>query len=85
VIRREFLNYVVLTDSGQVHSGLLVEQDGASITIVDAKNQRIEIPRDEVESLDESEVSLMPERILDALTPVEIRDLFAYLQQDVAK
>jgi putative membrane-bound dehydrogenase-like protein len=85
VIRREYMSYVALTDSGQVHSGLLVEQDGASITIVDAKNQRIEVPRDEVESLEESKVSLMPERILDALSPDEIRDLFAYIQQDVAK
>jgi putative heme-binding domain-containing protein len=85
VIRREYLNYVVLTDSGQVYSGLLAEQDGASLTIVDAKNQRIEVPLDEVESIEESEVSLMPERILEALTPQQIRDLFAYLQQDVAK
>lgn len=80
VIRREYLNYVVQTDSGQVHSGLLAEQDGASITIVDAQNQRIRVPLEEVELLEESEVSLMPERILEPLTPQEIRDLFAYLQ-----
>ncbi|MCC6492728.1 MAG: c-type cytochrome [Pirellulales bacterium] len=85
VIRREYMNYVVLTSSGQVYSGLLAEQNAASIVVVDAKNQRIEIPLDEVESVEESEVSLMPERILEALAPQQIRDLFAYLQQDFGK
>jgi putative membrane-bound dehydrogenase-like protein len=85
VIRREYVSYVVVTDSGLVLSGLLAEQDAASVTILDAKNQRIKVPRNEIESLEESEVSLMPERILDALTPQEIRDLFAYLQETPAK
>jgi putative membrane-bound dehydrogenase-like protein len=80
VIRREYMNYVVITASGQVHSGLLAEQDAASITILDANNQRIKVPRAEVESLEEAEVSLMPERALDQLSAQEIRDLFAYLQ-----
>jgi putative heme-binding domain-containing protein len=85
VIRSEYVSYVVLTDSGLVLSGLLAEQDAASVTILDAKNQRIKVPRNEIDSLEESEVSLMPERILDALTPQEIRDWFAYLQETPAK
>jgi putative membrane-bound dehydrogenase-like protein len=85
VIRREYMTYVVVTDSGQVYSGLLAEQDGASITILDAKNERIKLPRTEVESLEESDVSLMPERILETLTPQELRDLFAYLQETSGK
>jgi putative heme-binding domain-containing protein len=85
VIRREYMNYVVLTDSGLVVSGLLADQDAASVTILDAKNQRIKVPRNEIESLEESEVSLMPERILETLTPQEIRDLFAYVQESPAK
>ncbi len=79
VIRREFLPYVVLTDSGRMVTGLLAEQDAASITILDAKNQRIKIPRDEVEELHPSEISLMPEKILEPLSPQELRDLFSYL------
>jgi putative membrane-bound dehydrogenase-like protein len=85
VIRREYVSYVVLTNSGLVLSGLIAEQDAASVTILDAKNQRIKVPRNEIDSLEESEVSLMPERILDALTPQEIRDLFAYIQEAPAK
>lgn len=80
VIRREYMSYVVVTDSGRVYNGLLTEQDGASITILDAKNERFKLSRDEVETLDEAKASLMPERILDTLTPQEVRDLFAYVQ-----
>jgi putative heme-binding domain-containing protein len=80
VIRREFVSYVATTTSGRVHSGLIAEQDGASITILDAKNERIKIPREEIDTLEEADTSLMPERILDELTPQQIRDLFAYIQ-----
>jgi len=80
VIRREYMSYVVETDSGQAHSGVMVEQDAASVTLVNAQNQRIKIPRNEIAELREADVSLMPERILDALTPQELRDLFSYLQ-----
>ncbi len=81
VIRREYLNYVVQTDSGQILTGLLAEQDAGGITILDAKNQRIRVPRDQVESIHESNVSLMPEKLLDSLAPQELRDLFGFLEK----
>lgn len=84
VIRREFMNYVVVTTTGRVLTGVMAEQDGASVTIVDANNQRTKIPRNEIEELREAEVSLMPERILEKLTPQELRDLFAYIQSPTA-
>jgi putative heme-binding domain-containing protein len=85
VIRREYMSYVVVTTSGRVVTGVMAEQDGASITILDAKNERVKISRDEIDELREADVSLMPERILDPLTPQELRDLFAYLQETPSK
>ncbi|MCA9229757.1 MAG: c-type cytochrome [Planctomycetales bacterium] len=81
VIRREYLNYVVETSSGRVLTGLLAEQDAASVTLLDEKNQRTKVPRDEIEDLHELETSLMPEKTLDVLTPQQLRDLFSYLEQ----
>ncbi|MBX9655715.1 c-type cytochrome, partial [bacterium] len=81
VIRREFLRYVVETDNGQIVAGLLADQDPASVTLVDERNQRNRISRDQIASMTESNTSLMPERILENLTPQERRDLFAYLEQ----
>jgi putative heme-binding domain-containing protein len=80
MIRREFMNYVVTTSSGRVLTGVVAEQDAASVTIVDANNQRTRISRNEIDDLHESDVSLMPERLLEKLAPQELRDLFAYVQ-----
>lgn len=80
VIRREYLSYVVSTTSGRVISGLMADQNAATVTILDANNDRIRIPRNEIDSFEESNVSLMPERILDELTPQQLRDLFTYIQ-----
>lgn len=81
VVRREYVSYIIQTDSGRVLTGLLAEQDAASVTVLDAQNKRMRIPRDEIEQLKASAVSLMPERILDELTPEQLRDLFRYLEQ----
>jgi putative membrane-bound dehydrogenase-like protein len=80
VIRKEYASYVLATHGGQILTGLLAEQDPASVTLVDAKNQRTRVRRDEIDEIEESPVSLMPERLLEPLTPQELRDLFAYLQ-----
>ena len=80
VIRREYISYIVSSTSGRVVSGLMADQNAAAITILDANNERYEIPRDEIDTLEEQDTSLMPERILDELSPQQLRDLFAYLQ-----
>lgn len=79
-VRAEYLNYIVVTVQGRVATGLIAAQSPGEITLVDAKNQRLTIRRDEVETLQESTTSFMPENLLKPLSPQELRDLFAYLQ-----
>jgi len=81
VIRREFLRYVIETENGQIVAGLLADQDPASVTIVDERNQRTRIAREEIATMTESNTSLMPERILENLSPQELRDLFTFLER----
>ncbi len=80
VIRKEFLSQVVTTKRGATFTGLIVEQDGSSLTLANAQNTRTRIRRDDVEETTPSPISLMPERLLNALTPQQRRDLFRYLQ-----
>jgi putative heme-binding domain-containing protein len=80
VIRREFLSYVVQLNSGVTYTGIIAEQDAATMTLVDAKNQRTRIGRDQIEEMTESTTSLMPEKLLEQMSPQELRDLFAYLR-----
>jgi putative heme-binding domain-containing protein len=81
VIRKEFLSYNVETSDGRQLSGLIAEQMPNSITLVAAKNERTTIARDQIKTLQESPVSLMPEGLLNGLKPQELRDLFSYLEK----
>jgi putative membrane-bound dehydrogenase-like protein len=85
VIRKEYLAYVVHTNDSRVLTGLIAEQTADSVTLVDAKNQRVKVARDRIESIRESPTSLMPEQLLKDLKPQQLRDLFRYLQGDAPK
>src|SRR5262249_3663475 len=85
VVRAQYAQYALHTTDGVVRTGIIAEQDGASVTLVDAKGEKTRVLRDRVESLRELPTSLMPEKLLDGLTPQELRDLFAYLQQPAAR
>ncbi|MDB5391303.1 MAG: Cytochrome c [Planctomycetaceae bacterium] len=81
VVKSQYLNYTITTKSGGVMQGILVEQNEASLTLLDAKAQKHSVSRADVEELKESTLSIMPERLLETLSPQELRDLFAYLQK----
>jgi putative heme-binding domain-containing protein len=82
VVRKEYLSYVVTTTDGRTLTGLITAQDGNRLTLVNARNEKVEINRDRIDTLQESPVSLMPENLLKDLKPQELRDLFSYLQVD---
>jgi putative heme-binding domain-containing protein len=79
-IRKEYMSYEVHTRSGRVLFGLIGEQDTASVTLIDADYGKTRVQRSDIASMVESNVSIMPEGLLDKLTPQQLRDLFAYLQ-----
>ena len=81
-IRPEFVAYDAETKDGQSISGLLVESTLTAATLLDRNNQRQVLARDRLASLRESQVSLMPEGLLEALQPQQLMDLFSYLQGD---
>jgi putative heme-binding domain-containing protein len=80
LVRAQYLQYAVVTVGGRVVTGLLVAQDGAGVTLLDAQNQRTTLPRATIEELRELPTSIMPENLLKPLSPQEVRDLFSYLQ-----
>jgi putative heme-binding domain-containing protein len=80
VIRPEFRAYNVVLNDGRILAGLLADSNHETLTVLDAKNQRTVVKRANVEELIASELSLMPENVLEPLDNQEIRDLFAYLR-----
>jgi len=81
-VRPEFVAQTAVLNDGRVLTGLVVANSAQEITIVDAKNQRSTVSRGEIEQIQPSSQSLMPERLLETLAPQELRDLFRYLQSD---
>ncbi|MCW5559683.1 MAG: c-type cytochrome, partial [Verrucomicrobiae bacterium] len=80
-IAPQFADHQVETTAGDLYSGRLVstEPDG-SITVMNGDGQLTRIPGPQVKSNVPGTVSLMPEGLVDALTPGDVRDLMAYLE-----
>ena len=60
-------------------TGIVTKQDENALTVVTA-NETLVLPRNEVKSLAQTELSMMPEGLLQALSNDEVRDLLAYLR-----
>ena len=77
-VGKDYTLTTVATRDGRLVSGILRDQTPNALVIQSA-SERITLPRDDVEEIKGSNVSMMPEGQLDPLTAQEIRDLFAYL------
>lgn len=78
-IRPEFQAQVVETTSGQVITGLVVESNVSTITLANAKNERVILQRAKIESISPAANSFMPEKLLDGLKDEDLADFFLYL------
>jgi putative heme-binding domain-containing protein len=81
-VARDFRMQVIETTDGRVVTGLVESESQRAVTLLTV-NERIVVPTEEIEQRSESQVSMMPDGLLQSLTPDEIRNLFAYLQSDL--
>ena len=79
-IDEPFAAYAVSKTDGTVIIGLLAEKTDEAVVIKTAERKMIRIPTDEIDELQKSAVSLMPDRILGDLTAQEAADLLEYIQ-----
>jgi putative heme-binding domain-containing protein len=77
-VGRDFRITIIVTDAGRSVAGIIVAENEGSVTIRTA-NDDVTIPLDEIDIRKRSAVSMMPEGMLDKLTPEQIRDLVVYL------
>ena len=80
VIPNEYRSSTVETKDGRVLTGIVKQQDGNSLTILTA-NETLALPRKEIQSQQQSELSMMPEGLLAALSDQEVSDLIYYLSR----
>jgi putative heme-binding domain-containing protein len=80
-VQPNFLQYVVLDRAGRTHSGLISAQTATSITLRREKDVTETILRGDIEEMACTGKSLMPEGLEKDLSPAELSDLVAWLQQ----
>jgi putative membrane-bound dehydrogenase-like protein len=79
-IREGFENFIVVTTDGRVVNGFLADKDSQVIVLRGVDGQNLIIRHDEIEEMQATPKSVMPEGSLKQLTDQQIRDLFAYLR-----
>ena len=67
---------------GESLTGFITEQNDETVTLAD-RDLVHRIPRTQIRSVTPQSTSLMPEHLLNRLSPVEIRDLLAFLEEGV--
>ena len=82
-VHPQYQTWVAVLTDGRALSGLKVEETGEAVTLLPnplRPEQRVVIPRAEVEELEASKTSTMPMNLLITYTREEILDLLAYVQ-----
>ena len=77
---RGFRSYTILTEQGQVHTGVISRQSANTVYLRTAQLAEIRIPRDSIEEMRESKTSVMPKGLDKTLSQQELRDLIAFLR-----
>ena len=77
-VAKDFQMEIILTDAGRVITGLIVDESDQALTIQTA-NERLIVPKPEIERRTLSQVSMMPDGLLQTLSNDQVRDLIGYL------
>jgi putative heme-binding domain-containing protein len=77
-INPDFVSHLVVTADGRVLAGT-VRTEGEHLVVSDQEGKQTLVPREEVEEVQASEQSIMPEGIPKALGPARFRDLLTFL------
>lgn len=80
-IREGFGAYIVKTKGGQILTGLMDAQDANGIVIKDMAGNKTALKQTEIESMNASPVSLMPEGLTTGMSDADLKDFFAYLMK----
>jgi putative heme-binding domain-containing protein len=80
-IREGFGAYICKMKDGQVLMGLMDKQDAGGIVLKDIAGQKHPVKQTDIDSLEASPISLMPEGLLTGLSDEDLRNFFSYLMK----
>jgi putative membrane-bound dehydrogenase-like protein len=80
LVPRDYRMTVLTLKDGRMLSGTIAQRSRHAVTLVGLAQEDV-IPLSDIEVEEQSELSAMPEGLLETLTENEVRDLLAYIQQ----
>ena len=80
-IREGFGAYICKLKGGEILMGIIAKQDASGVVLKDVAGQPHTARQSDIESLEASPLSLMPEGLLAGMSDADLRDLFAYLMK----
>ncbi|MBO0697412.1 MAG: c-type cytochrome [Zavarzinella sp.] len=78
-VGRDYRMSVVQTAAGRIVTGIVVERSPARV-VVQTATEKVVLAAEDVDSIKDSALSIMPDNQLDAMTKEQVRDLIAYLR-----
>jgi putative membrane-bound dehydrogenase-like protein len=75
-----FVNYNVETEGGRVISGIIAEESAAALVLKRAEGASDVVPRDQIEAIASTGISLMPEGLEKGLSAGDFADLIAFVR-----
>jgi putative heme-binding domain-containing protein len=84
VVAKEYQVIVFELKNGRVLNGIVAAETERAVT-VQTQNEKVVVAKDDIESRTQTNVSMMPEGLFDALSPQEVRNLVAYLMSSGQK
>jgi putative membrane-bound dehydrogenase-like protein len=78
-VNPQYVNYVLITDDGRSMTGMIASETATSVTLRRAEGATDTVPRDNIEQLQSTGLSLMPEGLEQQVDRQAMADLIAYL------
>ncbi len=75
-----YVNYNVALSDGRTASGIIAEETATTVVLKRAEGASDQVPRDRIDAIASTGVSLMPEGLEKGLSPQDLADLMAFVR-----
>ena len=80
-INPNYFSMSIETKDGELVTGILTAETPEAVTLLQAQGVKTTLSRRDIERMESAGTSLMPEGLEAGLTPAQLRDLVAFLQE----
>ena len=81
VISDQYTALIVEAKGKEPLTGMLADENEETLTLIDASGERIDIPKNLVTDRRTSQISIMPEELLETMTLQDLVNLFLFLER----